>query len=526
MTRRPAESTRARSAAVPALAPVLVSVLALVLALAGCTSTSEPPVAATAGAGLPAATAAPSPALARYYTQQLAWQKCGNLECADMRVPLDYAAPDPAKDLTIKVARVKANDQAHRLGSLVVNPGGPGASGIEYVRNGAETIGGPEVRRYYDLVGFDPRGVAGSDPINCLSDKALDRFLSVDPTPDTPAEEQTWLTEAKAMAAGCQAAAPELVKHLSTADAARDMDVLRAAVGDRQLNYLGKSYGTFLGSTYADLFPKRVGRMVLDGVVPPDLTSAELGEGQARGFQIATQAYVEDCVKSDCPLGSTPQAALKGLDDFFSQVDRQPLPTGDPSAPQLTEGWARLGVAVALYDQGSWGILTDALREAKAGNGQSLMQLADAYAGRRPGGGYDGNLMESIYAVNCLDRPDSPKLSAYEKYAKDFSAKAPTWGANLAWGALPCGVWPVKSTDLPHKISAPGSNTIVVVGTTRDPATIYEWSKRLRDQLDNAVLVSFDGDGHTAYGRSNTCVDSAIDAFYVQGRVPKDGLRC
>ncbi|HET9631330.1 MAG TPA: alpha/beta hydrolase [Terrabacter sp.] len=526
MTSRPAATARARSAAVSALVPVLVAALVSVLALAGCTSTSGEPVVATPGAGLPAATAAPTSALARYYTQKLDWKKCGNLECADLRVPLDHAAPDPAKDLTIKVARVKALDQSKRLGSLLVNPGGPGASGVAYVRNGAETIGGPQVRRYYDLVGFDPRGVGGSDPIDCLGDKALDRFLATDPTPDTPAEEQAWLAQSKDMAAGCQAASPDLVKHLSTADAARDLDILRAAVGDPQLNYLGKSYGTFLGSTYADLFPKRVGRMVLDGVVPPDLTSAELGEGQARGFQIATQAYVEDCVKQDCPLGSTPEAALKGLDDFFQEVDRQPLPTGDPSAPLLTEGWARIGVAVALYDQGSWGILTDALREAKSGNGQSLMQLADAYAERRPGGGYDGNLMESIYAVNCLDRPDSPNLSAYEKYAKDFSAKAPTWGANLAWGALPCGVWPVKSTDLPHKISAPGSNPIVVVGTTRDPATIYEWSKRLRDQLDNAVLVSFDGDGHTAYGRSNTCVDSAIDDYYVQGRVPKDGLRC
>ena len=210
--------------------------------------------------------------------------------------------------------------------------------------------------------------------------------------------------------------------------------------------------------------------------MPPDLTSAELGEGQARGFQIATQAYIEDCVTEDCPLGDTPEAALKGLDDLFRQVDRQPLPTGDPSAPLLTEGWARLGVAVALYDQGAWGILTDALKEAKAGNGQSLMQLADAYADRRPGGGYDGNLMESIYAVNCLDRPDSPDLSAYETYAKDFSAKAPTWGANLAWGALPCGVWPVKSAVGPHTVTAPGSDPIVVVGTTRDPATIYEWS--------------------------------------------------
>ncbi|GAB3886156.1 alpha/beta hydrolase [Terrabacter terrigena] len=518
MTTRPAAISRALS--------TMAVVTALVVAAAACT-TGEPPVASASKTGLPPATAAPTEALAPYYSQRLDWQACGGLECADLRVPLDHAAPDPAKDLTIKVVRVKARDQARRIGSLLVNPGGPGASGVSYVRGGAQTIGGPEVRRYYDLIGFDPRGVAGSDPIDCLDDKALDRFLSTDPTPDDAPEEEALRTQAKAMADGCAADAPELVKHLSTADAARDMDILRAAVGDPQLNYLGKSYGTFLGSTYADLFPQRVGRVVLDGVVPPDLTSAQLGEGQARGFEIATKAYLEDCVtESGCPLGDTPEAARTGLDELFRRIDQQPLPTGDPSAPQLTEGWARLGVAVALYDQGAWGILTDALKQAKTGNGQGLMQLADAYADRRPGGGYQGNLMESIYAVNCLDRPDSPDLSAYETYAKDFSAKAPTWGATLAWGALPCGVWPAKAAGGPHKVRAPGSDPIVVVGTTRDPATIYEWSARLRDQLDNAVLVSFDGDGHTAYGRSNTCVDSAIDAYYVQGRVPKDGLRC
>lgn len=518
MTTRPAAISRALSA--------LAAVTALVLASAACT-TGEPPVASTSKSGLPAATAAPTPALAPYYSQRLDWQACGSLECANLRVPLDHAAPDPAKDLSLKIVRVKARDQDKRLGSLLVNPGGPGASGVSYVRGGAQTIGGPEVRRYYDLIGFDPRGVAGSDPIDCLGDKALDRFLSTDPTPDDASEEQALLTQAKAMADGCAANAPELIKHLSTADAARDMDILRAAVGDPQLNYLGKSYGTFLGSTYADLFPQRVGRVVLDGVVPPDLTSAQLGEGQARGFEIATQAYLEDCVsESGCPLGETAETARKGLDQLFQQIDRQPLPTGDTSAPLLTEGWARLGVAVALYDQGAWGILTEALKQARAGSGQSLMQLADAYADRRPGAGYDGNMMEAIYAVNCLDRPDSPDLSAYETYAKDFSAKAPTWGATLAWGALPCGVWKAKAAGGPHKVKAPGSDPIVVVGTTRDPATIYEWSARLRDQLDNAVLVSFDGDGHTAYGRSNTCVDSAIDAYYVQGRVPKDGLRC
>ena len=386
---------------------------------------------------------------------------------------------------------------------------------------------GDSVRRYYDVAGFDPRGVGRSAPVDCLSDRQLDTFLGTDPTPDNQSEEQQLLVEAKDLASGCEQKNAKLLPHLSTVDAAKDMDVLRAALGDRQLNYLGKSYGTFLGSTYAGLFPKRVGRFVLDGVVPPDLTSAELGLGQAQGFELATRAYVQSCVDSgDCILGDSVDAGMQWIRTFLKGLDANPLPSGDSAVPELNEAWASLGFTGAMYDEGSWASLTDAVAAAKAGSGAGLMKLADQYAYRAPGGKYTGNLLEVIYAVNCLDRPDSPDLSAYEQYAKEFSQTAPTWGPFLAWSALPCGVWPVKGNEPPHTISAEGSNTIVVVGTTRDPATIYAWSKRLRDQLSNAVLVSRDGDGHTAYRRGNACVDSAIDLYYVQGVTPKDGLKC
>jgi pimeloyl-ACP methyl ester carboxylesterase len=501
------------------------AVLGLLLT-AGCSS-SEPPVPASRPTDVPPATAAPSSALDSYYTQQLAWSPCnGADQCADLRVPLDYAKPDPATDLTLKVLRVPAKDQQGRLGSLVVNPGGPGASGMDYAA-AADAIVGPEVRRYFDVVGFDPRGVGRSEPLDCLSDRQLDAFMGADQTPDTPAEEQALLEEARTLADACEAKNPTLLPHLSTADSAKDMDVLRAALGDSQLNYLGKSYGTFLGSTYAGLFPKRVGRFVLDGVVPPDLTNAELSEGQARGFELATRTYVADCVaQGDCPLGSSVDEGMAWIRSFLTELDRNPIPTGDPSVPRMNEAWASWGLGQAMYDQSSWGALTDALREAKAGNGARLMAFANEYAGRQAGGAYSSNIMEVLPAVNCLDRPDSPDLKTYETYAKEFSTVAPTWGPTLAWGGLPCGVWPVKEGTGPHTVSAAGSGPIVVVGTTRDPATIYEWSKRLKDQLSNAVLLSYDGDGHTAYRRSNDCVDSAIDAYYVQGRVPKDGLTC
>jgi pimeloyl-ACP methyl ester carboxylesterase len=496
------------------------------LLTAGCSS-SEAPVPTTGATGVPPVTAAPSAALDGYYTQKLTWSPCnGADECADLRVPLDYAKPDPSTDLTLKVLRVPAKDQQGRIGSLVVNPGGPGASAMDYAA-AADAIVGTQVRRYFDVVGFDPRGVGRSAPLDCLSDRQLDAFMGADQTPDDTAEEQALLTQARTLADACEAKNPTLLPHLSTADSAKDMDVLRAALGDSQLNYLGKSYGTFLGSTYAGLFPKRVGRFVLDGVVPPDLTNAELSEGQARGFELATRTYVADCVaQGDCPLGSSVDEGMAWIRNFLQEVDRKPIPTGDPNVPEMNESWASWGLGQAMYAQTSWGALTDALREAKAGNGAGLMAFANAYAGREPNGTYSSNIMEVLPAVNCLDRPDSPDLATYRAYADEFTEVAPTWGETLAWGGLPCGVWPAKEGSGPHKISAAGSGPIVVVGTTRDPATIYEWSKRLKDQLANGVLISYDGDGHTAYRRSNDCVDSAIDAYYVQGRVPKDGLTC
>lgn len=512
---RPRARVRAAAAVVAALAVV-----------AGCTTPGQAPVKPAAPSGLAPVTAAPTATLANYYEQRLDWTTCDqSFQCANLTVPIDYA--DTSKgDIQIKVLRAPAKDQKHRIGSLVVNPGGPGGSGVQYAES-ADRIVGPSVRKYFDVVGFDPRGVGESAPIECLSDHQLDQFLGTDPTPDDHAEEDTLLTEAKDMAQGCEARNTALLPHVSTLDAAKDMDVLRAALGDPQLNYLGKSYGTFLGATYAEHFPKRVGRFVLDGVVAPDLTGAEMAKGQAEGFELATRTYVKDCIdQGSCPLGGTVDEGMQWIRDFLTKLDAHPIPSGDSAVPELNEAWASLGIAAAMYDQGSWGILTDAFVAAQQGNGSDLMRLADTYADRDPGGQYTGNIMQVIYAVNCLDRPDSPDLSTYVGYAKDFTKVAPTWGPFLAWGNLPCGVWPVKGGEGPRKITAQGSGPIVVVGTTRDPATPYAWAVQLNDQLANGRLITYDGDGHTAYMRSNGCVDGAIDSYYVAGTVPENGLKC
>lgn len=484
---------------------------------------------ATGSSGNPTAVQQPpagTTGLGRFYSQRLDWRSCSAGECAKLEVPVDYAQPQ-GSTIQLALLRVKAKSPSARIGSLVVNPGGPGGSGVEYASYANQIVGAP-VRAAYDIVGFDPRGVGASAPIDCLDDAGLDAFLGMDPTPDTPAEEQAFVAGSKLLADGCKAKGGALLAHVSTVDAAKDMDVLRAALGEAKLHYLGKSYGTFLGSTYAGLFPDKVGRFVLDGVVPPDLTSQQLSEGQARGFEAATRAYVSSCIKrSTCPLGSTVDEGMQWLQDFLKSLDAQPIRvTSDQKITELTEAWGAIGMAYAMYSQQAWPSLTAALTAAKNGDGNQLMELANQYADRTSSGKYSGNIMEVIYAVNCLDRPDTADVTIVEKNGEAFAKVAPTWGRFLAWGSVPCGVWPIQSGTTPAKITAAGSGPIVVVGTTRDPATIYEWSVRLKNELANAVLLTFDGDGHTAYTRSNACIDRPIDDYYVKGTVPTDGLKC
>jgi pimeloyl-ACP methyl ester carboxylesterase len=464
-----------------------------------------------------------------FYAQKLKWTGCAGGQCAELTVPQDYAKPD-GETIEISVLRVPARKQSKRIGSLVVNPGGPGGSGVDYAR-AADFIVGSDVSQRFDVVGFDPRGVGRSEPIDCLSDSELDAFLGAEQTPDDPAEEQAFAANAKGFAQKCGQNAGPLLGHVSTVDAAKDMDVLRAALGEERLNYLGKSYGTYLGATYADLFPQLVGRFVLDGVVAPDLTTTEINLGQAKGFETATRAWAQFCIdKGNCPLGGSVDEVMQGIRDFLQQVDADPLDkTGDAAVTELTEGWASTGIAAAMYDQGMWDTLVEAMRAALRGDGSDLMGLANTYADRKPGGGYSGNIMEVIYAVNCLDKPESASIPEHEAAAEAAKAVAPTWGPFLAWSSMPCGSWPVKterSSEPPQKVTAEGAPPIVVVGTTRDPATPYEWSVRLHDQLAKSSLITYDGDGHTAYMRSNSCVDRPIDTFYLTGKVPQDGLKC
>ncbi|GGW61560.1 proteinase [Streptomyces lucensis JCM 4490] len=480
-------------------------------------------------AALPRAT--PS-ALAPYYSQHLRWHSCGapGFQCATIRAPLDYAAPG-AGDVRLAVARKKATGKGRPLGSLLVNPGGPGGSAIGYLQQYAGVGYPAAVRARYDMVAVDPRGVARSEPVECLDGRRMDAYTQTDLTPDTRKEEDALVAADKRFAESCGAHSARLLRHVSTVEAARDMDIVRAALGDRKLNYVGASYGTFLGATYAGLFPERAGRLVLDGAMDPALDARRLNLDQTAGFETAFQAFAKDCVRhSDCPLGgrrTTPAQVGDHLKAFFRRLDAHPVPAGDKDGRRLGESLATMGVIAAMYDESTWQELREALTSAMRENdGARLLALADSYYERDASGSYS-NLMMANAAVNCLDLP--PAFTGPEQVEKAlpaFEKASPVFGAGLAWASLNCTYWPVRATGEPHRIEARGAEPIVVVGTTRDPATPYRWARSLAGQLVSARLLTYAGDGHTAYGRGSACIDTAINTYLLHGTPPAAGKRC
>ncbi|HUR75962.1 MAG TPA: alpha/beta fold hydrolase, partial [Sporichthya sp.] len=399
-------------------APAAAAFACLTLLVSGCsgggddplpgaapaaTSAAPPTASAGSSSGPSATTAAIDPATLTAFTgQQPPWTTCsGTFQCAKIKVPVDYAQPD-GPSLNLAVTRLRTAGPK-RLGSLVLNPGGPGASGVDYLQHAYTAITEP-VRSAYDLVSFDPRGVGNSKPIDCVTDRQLDEFLSADVTMDNQNDVETWDRISKQFATGCQQHTGPLLAKVDTDDVARDLDVLRAVLGDESLNYLGYSYGTYIGARYADLFPGKVGRMVLDGAIDPTLSAVDLALAQAKGFQTAWEAFVSACLKDrDCQLGGQKGEIDARLRSMLNGADRNPLRSR--SGREVGEAMATLGVASALYSASRWDYLRAALFAAYNGDGTGLLNLADAYLDVDQNGRYLNNANEAIYAVNCLDRP-------------------------------------------------------------------------------------------------------------------------
>lgn len=512
--------------------------LAVALALTALTATAcqserggESPLVDVPDQSTPApdATEGIDEELIRFYTQTLDWEDCDEeFQCATATVPVDYEDPDGD---TIELALLRAPATGENpIGSLLVNPGGPGASGVDYARVAGSVVTDP-VRERYDIVGFDPRGVGQSAPIDCVDDATLDEYLASDASPDDDEEVAALQDGVEELVAGCESLSGDLLPHVGTPNVARDLDVLRATLGDEKLNYLGKSYGTLIGAIYADLFPDRVGRLVLDGAIDPSLSGDDMGLGQAGGFERALSAFLSWCFDQDeCSVGSSEAEAQARIQGLLDQADEEPLPAGDENRP-LTETLALYGLIFPLYltaDEG-YPLLDDALGLAlDEGDGSELLSLADIYLKRNSDGSYGDNSNEVIGVVNCLDHPEDPSTEAAQAGQAEFEAASPIFGPFLAWAGVGCApfVDDAAATTEPVAVTATGADPILVVGTTGDPATPYEWAEALATQLSSGVLLTYESAVHTAYIAGSECIDDAVDAYLLAGTVPAEGTRC
>ena len=479
---------------------MLVTVLAVACTRNGPTSSTSP---------LPS----PSPS-------KIAWTDCGKgFQCGNLQVPLDYSQPR-GRTIAIALTRKPATDQANRIGSLLLNPGGPGETGIDFVQGDVKSLS--NLNKRFDLVGFDPRGVGASTPVTCVDGPQEDAYLAADSVLDDPQEKQALIQGDKDFAAGCQQRSGDLLPFMDSASVARDMDLMRAAVGDSKLTYLGFSYGTYYGQWYAHLFPDRVRALSLDGVVDPSVSANESNLGQVVGFEQNLQAFLADCrSRTSCKFGRGGDPGTK-LTALMSRLDQTPLPVG---SRELTRSLAMTGVLITLYDQSFWPDLDLGLTAAAGGNGQILLILADLYNHRNANGTY-GNLFNGAFSSQwCLDWPVPQDISAYDQLGPAYAKASPLFGPWSVYSNLQCAYWPVKSKNKQGPLTVQGAPPILLVGGTNDPATPYSESQSVNRQIQGSVLLTRQGNGHTSYDVS-ACSHAAEDAYLIDLTLPAPGTVC
>ena len=488
-------------------------------------------VAACGGAAVVSPTA--SPTSTATVTGSIEWQSCkddpivGNhpeIRCASITVPLDYA--DPSGPTTeIALAILPAADQEGRVGPLLLNFGGPGASGIDILSDNGRAIVPAEIGNRFDLVTWDPRGVQRSLPVECLTDDELDTWISQPGIAEEPTTTD-WngaLKDAQWFADKCVAGSADVLPYIGTTASARDMESIRAAMGVEKLDYLGFSYGTSLGAVYATLYPNSVGHLILDGAVDPEPTDdSEYGE-QGVSIQGALDRVMAWCdADSDCPFGDG--STRKAMDKLFAQLDKSPLPLDDGRSVNSVFAWT--GIIMTLYNRDYWDYAVQALDDLSKGDPKLIALLADAYTDRTVSG-FRSNSMEAFPAINCTDHPASASIAKYRAIYERFKGLAPDFASGQAASGLLCGVWPNVNVDpLPELVNGAGAPPIMVVGTTGDPATPYKWSEAMASILESGFLLTYVGEGHTAVGGKSECIDSAAIAFLIDGTLPAEGTRC
>ena len=513
---------------------LIVLALSATVALTGCAGLANLPGLAWLGgssdAGEPLALPeAPAGTIAGFGAQKPNWTPCeGGMVCADVYAPLDWE--DPAGEtVTLRLVKHEATG-SQRLGTLFVNPGGPGASGVDYVKNNFGYAVRPELQRAYDVIGWDPRGVGASTPVQCLDAAGMDEYLfGQDKAAGLERGSDAWIDAALAneaeFGAACAAASGDLIAHVSTASTVQDLDMLRAIVGDAKLNYLGFSYGTYIGARYADAFPKNVGRLVLDGAMDPSAGMGEVVRAQTMGFEQALRAYATDCLqRRGCPLSGSVDAAMGQIGQLLDRVDANPLQGSDGRT--LTVNTALTAIITPLYSKDMWGYLDELFTTLATDDADVALSLADFYYDRE-GGKYLSNSTEAFTAINCLDYPSAATLdrAAMRENATALAAAAPTIGRFQGYGDVGCSAWPVQGAEKREPVTGAGAAPILVVGTTGDPATPYQWAESLAEQLESGVLITYVGEGHTAT-TSSDCVADTVVEYFINGAVPTSDPRC
>lgn len=482
-----------------------------------------------------------------FYSQQVTWAQCSADEvtldvisppsdmspyqCATLAAPLDWDNPS-GETISLRVA-VYHGASGNSHGLLFYNLGGPGGAAVKSLSYQVTQNLGKDLVSNYDIAALDPRGVGESTPIVCMSDTERDAYNADDSdasdADQTPQEIVAHSEKVmRDIGAGCTKHSGDIAAHADTVSAAKDFDMVRAVLGQKTLNYLGYSYGTFLGATYAGLFPEHVGRFVLDGALDPAMSINEVSDLQMKGFEASLQHWVEDCqAGSGCPFTGGTDAGVQALAAFVDRLATSPLTTSDANRP-LTQSLGLTAMIGCLYSTSSYATLTQAMQQAVSSNdGSMLLRLADYFNDRNDDGTYASSSTDALIAINSLDYPPEGTIEEWAQDAATLKSELPVLGQFSGYASAGLSAWPFARTATRQAINAKGAAPIVVVGTTHDPATPYVMAQNLAKELASGVLVTHEGWNHTAYSKSaSSCITGAVENYLVDGTVPQDGLTC
>lgn len=469
--------------------------------------------------------------LAEFYDQQIEWEQCedrADYDCGTVTVPIDYANPD---DASIEVHLTRAQETADEQ-PMLFNPGGPGASGIEFVQDSLSYVLSENLAENISAIGFDPRGVGQSEPVRCVTGEEFDESREEVFDASTPEGWQESIEETEKLGEQCLERSGKIVGFVDTASAAQDMDVIRAALDEPKLDYFGISYGTKLGATYAELFPENVGKFVLDSVLAPGAETFEVTKAQSAGFEQSLHDWAKWCAESEgCNVGQDgdPDSVLDEVTEFIAEVEEEPLTYPNGRTQPVSDLF--FGIVTPLYSRDSWELLALAFEQGIANDYATseyqplFLVFADAYHGRETNGEYT-NTTDAFTAINCLDysAPDKTFEEAAAQ-AEELAEHAPIFGPHMSYSSG-CNGWPVEPAEPVGDIVAAGSDPIVITNLTSDPATPLHFSHDLAEQLDNSIHITVEGEGHGAYSPDNRCIVEAIDGYILNDKLPEDGMVC